>query len=241
LEFLVLLQLLLKTAVENSDGKSEILQLELLATGLPRIDVESLSYPSTLSKKPSWIESDIIWFDIVSLSNLFSEDDPLHHLSEFILSSDQQWKNWYDSPQLSSLPNPNGQQFSQLDKLLIIRLIRPDNLMVSLREYVIEQFDLDNVQMNDIDFQGINIVTLPSIPVKSISPGEFLINKIDFDHRLQKLLSEKGKKVREIDCQFVKTIQDLNENNDIILLKNVHEPSFSAVIKQIRRKLNINK
>jgi hypothetical protein len=160
----------------------------------------------------------------------------LHHLSEFILSNDQQWKNWYDNPQLSSFPNPNGKQFSQLDRLLIIRLIRPDNLMIALREYVIEQFDLNNVQTNDTDFQGVNIVTLPSIPVKSIIPGEFLMNKTDFDHYLGDLLKGKGKKFREIDCEFMKTVSDLSDDNDLILLKNVHDPSFSSVIKQIRRK-----
>lgn len=237
LEFLVLLQLLLKTAVESSDVKSEILQLELLATGLPRIDLTSLSFPSTLSKKPNWLESDIIWFDIVSLSNLFSDDDLLHHLSEFILSNDQQWNNWYDNPQLNTLPNPNDQQYSQLEKLLIIRLIRPDYLMISLREYVIEQFDLNNIQMNDLDFQGVNIVTLPSIPVKSVIPGEFLMNKIDFDNHLENLLKEKGKKLREIDCQFSTQITDLTNDNELIFLKNVYEQSFSSIIKQINRKL----
>jgi hypothetical protein len=109
--------------------------------------------------------------------------------------------------------------------------------MISLREYAIEQFDLNNIQINDIDFKGVNIVTVPCIPVKSITPGEFLMNKIDFDHHLENLLKEKGKKVREIDCQFGKQISDLNDGNDLIFLKNVHEQAFSSVIKQIRRKL----
>jgi hypothetical protein len=109
--------------------------------------------------------------------------------------------------------------------------------MISLREYVIEQFDLNNIQNNEVDFKGVNIVTVPSIPVKSILPGEFLINKIDFDHYLENILKEKGKKLREIDCQFGKQINDLNDDNDLIVLRNVHEQSFSSVIKQIRRKL----
>ncbi len=237
LEFLVVLQLLLKTAVESSDGKSEILQLELLATGLPRIDLASLSYPSTLSERPKWIETDLIWFDIVSLKNLFNEDDLLHHLSEFILSNDQQWNIWYQNPQLNSFPNAKDQQFSSLDKLLIIRLLRPEHFMILLREYIIEQFDLNNLQITDFDFKGVNIITVPSIPVKSVIPGEFLINKIDFDKHLENLLKQKGKKIREIDCQFGIQIHDLTDDNELIFLKNVHEQSFSAIIKQIRRKL----
>lgn len=108
--------------------------------------------------------------------------------------------------------------------------------MISLRDYVIEQFDLNNIQMNDFDFQGVNIVTVPSIPVKSIIPGEFLMNKIDFDNYLENILKEKGKKLHEIDCQFNKQITDLTNDNELILLKNVHEQSFSSIIKQIRRK-----
>ncbi len=83
--------------------------MELLATGLPRIDLSSLSYPSTLGEKPKWIESDIIWFDILLLRNLFNEDDHLHHLSEFIHSNDQQWNAWYQNPQLNPFPNAKEQ------------------------------------------------------------------------------------------------------------------------------------
>jgi hypothetical protein len=109
--------------------------------------------------------------------------------------------------------------------------------MISFRDYVIEQFDLNKIEITEINFQGVNIVTVPSIPVKSIIPGEFLINKIDFEQHLENLLKEKGKKIREIDCQYGKQINDLTDDNELIFLKNVHEQSFSSVIKQIRRKL----
>ncbi|CAF4106350.1 unnamed protein product, partial [Adineta steineri] len=235
LEFLILLQLLLKTAVESSDGKSEILQLELLATGLPRVDIQSLSYPSTLTKKPIWIQSDLIWFDIVSLSNLFSQDDQLHHLSESILKNDQQWKTWYDNPQLNSFPNLNNQQFSQIEKLLIIRLLCPEHFIYALAQYVVDQFDLNTIQITDFDFQGVNIITLPNIPVKSRIPGEFLINNFDFHVYLEDILKTKGKKINQIDCQFTNIVYDLTDN-DIVYLKNVHQSSFATLIKQIRSK-----
>ncbi|CAF1291644.1 unnamed protein product [Adineta steineri] len=113
--------------IKNSDRKSKILQLEFLATCLPRIG----------------IQSDLIWFDIVSLSNLFSQDDFLHHLLESVLK--------------------NNQQFSQIDILLIIRLLCLEHFINALSQYTIEQFDLNTVQINDYDFQGINIITLPNI------------------------------------------------------------------------------
>ncbi|CAF1291682.1 unnamed protein product [Adineta steineri] len=96
----------------------------------------------------------------VSLSNLLykklemlysrtnCQDDFLHHLLESILK--------------------NNQQFSQIDILLIIRLLCLEHFINALSQYVIEQFDLNTIQINDYDFQGINIITLPNI---------FLLNK----------------------------------------------------------------
>ncbi|CAF1148393.1 unnamed protein product [Adineta ricciae] len=242
LEFLVLLHLLLKTAVDTTtDGKSDVLQLEFLATGLPRIDSQSLTYPSTLNGKPKWISSDLVWFDIVSLTNLFNNEDLLYHLSDIIQKNDQQWKTFYDNPSLNSVPTSNGKSFSQLDKLVIIRILRPDYFIVALRDYVIEQFDLNNLQNDENDFQGVHIVNLPLIPVKSITPGEFLVNQIDIDHYLGNHLKSKGKKVREIDCLFVNTIFDSGDECDLIYLKNIHQASIApTLIKRICRQSRNN-
>ncbi|CAF0874571.1 unnamed protein product [Adineta steineri] len=60
--------------------------------------------------------ADLIWFELLSLPNLFNQDDQLHHLSEPISENDQQWKNWYDNPQLNLFHNLNNQQFSQIEK-----------------------------------------------------------------------------------------------------------------------------
>ena len=236
LEFLVILQFLLKTAVESADGKNEILQLEFLSSGLPKIDSRSLAYPSKFSSKPSWIESDMIWFDIISLRNLFNENDSLYNLSEAILSNDQPWNDWYRNPRLNSIPNPKGQEYSPIERLLIVRLLHPNYFVNFLREYLIEQFNLNQTIINDYDFSGTNLVTIPSIPVKSIRPGEFLANQIDFNQVLENILLDNRRKVRQIDCQFVKEITDLNNDQDIVLLKNLSQEQFSSMIKQIRRK-----
>ena len=228
LEFLTILQLLLKTAVESSDGKNEILQLEFLSSGLAKVDRRSLRF----STKPSWIESDSIWFDLISLKNLFNENDSLYHLSDLILSNDQTWNDWYKNPRFNSIPNPKDQQFSSIEKLLIVRLLHPNHFLNTLREYLIEEFHLNQILVNKFDFSGINIVTIPSIPVKSIHCGEFLVNEIDLNKHLEKIL---GEKVRSIDCQLINEIPSLTNDQQIILLKNISEEKFSSIIKQIRR------
>ena len=163
LGFLVVLQLLLKTAVETGESKSEILQLEFLATGLPRIDLSSLSYPSSLTGKPDWIHSDSVWFDICSLKNLFSEDDVLHNLSDLILTNADQWKSWFLNPQLKTIPNEKDKQFNDLEKLLIIRLLKNDFFEQSLTEYVIEQFLFNYFQNQNKKIYLIDYELNPSI------------------------------------------------------------------------------
>ncbi|CAF0980467.1 unnamed protein product [Adineta steineri] len=66
----------------------------------------------------------------------------------------------------SNSNDENDQQISQTEKLLIIRLLPPEHFINALSHYVIEQFDLNTTQINDYDFQDVNIITLPNIPVK---------------------------------------------------------------------------
>lgn len=109
--------------------------------------------------------------------------------------------------------------------------------MFALNEYIIKEFDLNNLYLDDIHLNGINIINLPSIPTKSILPGEYLVNKIDFENLIEQFLEKKGKKVRQIDCQFLRqNIDDINSEQDILLFKNICQNSFSNFIKQIRRK-----
>lgn len=240
LGFLVVLQLLLKTAVETGESKSEILQLEFLATGLPRIDLSSLSYPSSLTGKPDWIYSDSVWFDICSLKNLFSEDDVLHNLSDLILTNADQWKSWFLNPQLKTIPNEKDKQFNDLEKLLIIRLLKNDFFEQSLTEYVIEQFHLDKSPMNESQFQGINFITIPLIPVKSTVWGEFLVNKIDFEQFLFNYFQNQNKKIYLIDYELNPSIDDLTDQYNLIFIKNIQPSTIISFLKQIRRQSQLD-
>lgn len=242
LEFLFILFLLLKTADENvGSTKSEILQLEILGTGLNKIDLKHFRSGSSLPKKPSWISSDLIWFDVLSLKNLFEIDDSLSHLSDLILSNENQWKSFYQSGKREEIPRIDQNEFSLLDQFVIIRLLRSDVFRSEMRKYLLEYFHLDQIELKDFQLKNLQIVTIPSIRLKSIDRDEYLLNQIDFDEFLnEKYLNSKGK-ICSIDCQLIDSIEEIPsidfDQFQMIFLKNVPNQSFGQLVKQIQRKI----
>ena len=197
-------------------------------------------FPSRLAAKPSWIPSDVLWFDIYSLKNLFHSDDSLSHLSEVFLSNEEAWKEWLDNPRLTTIPSNEKYPLSDLDKFVLLRLCRPDQLMIELKEYLVEYFHLNDLQTKDLQLKGIHMVNIPSIPLKSTEAGEYLVNSLDFDHSLVKIFQAKGRKVREIDCPTTETISETSDANDLIYFKHLPDHRFSPLIKHLRRKISLS-
>ena len=228
LSFLLILDFLLRTALESDEQKSEILQMELLVGGLAKVDRRSLNSTSASKAKPRWLESDVVWFDIVSLSSLFSADDVLHHLCQWIIADDDKWRQFYLHPQLNSLPRWQDRPVSSLDQLLIIRLLRPDRLLDALTDYLVDRFTLAKILSRPPSFDHVNIVTVPSLAAQCRCDGDYLINQIDFDRVLVDLVQRGGRRVRQIDCrldQLDKNKVTDTERGDLIVWKNVSHAS----------------
>jgi hypothetical protein len=235
LSFLLILDFLLRTALESDGQKSEILQMELLVSGLAKVDRRSLNSTSGSKTKPHWLESDVVWFDIVSLSNLFSADDVLHHLCQWMISDEDKWREFYLHPQLNSLSRWQDRPVSSLDRLLIIRLLRPDRLLDALTDYLVDRFTLAKILSRSPSFDHVNIVTLPSLAVQCKGYGDYLINQIDFDRVLVDLVQRGGRRVRQIDCrleQLDHVKQTDTPRSDLIVWKNV---SRASPIKELLR------
>ena len=151
LSFLPILDFLLRTALESVEQTSEILQMELLVSGSPQVDRRSLNSTFASTAKPRWLESDVVWFGIVSLPSLFSGDDVLHHLCQWIIADDDKWREFYLHPQLNSLPRWQDRPVSSLDQLLIIRLLRPDRLLDALADYLVDLVQRGGRYVRQID------------------------------------------------------------------------------------------
>jgi dynein heavy chain, axonemal len=82
---------------------------------------------------PKWI-SDKAWGEIYRFSGL----PAFSHFSENFAESVSQWKDIYDSPEphRETLPGGWDQRLTAFQKLLVLRMVRPDKLVPGIIEFV---------------------------------------------------------------------------------------------------------
>ncbi|CAB0036402.1 unnamed protein product [Trichogramma brassicae] len=86
---------------------------------------------------PSWL-SDKAWAEITRASGLVG----LENLMESFVESINEWKSFYDlpNPQDRPLPEPfDAHTEDSLERLVILRCIRPDKLVPSIRSFVVQR------------------------------------------------------------------------------------------------------
>ncbi|KAL7290283.1 hypothetical protein TKK_0015983 [Trichogramma kaykai] len=86
---------------------------------------------------PSWL-SDKAWAEITRASGLVG----LENLMESFVESINEWKSFYDlpNPQDRPLPEPfDAHTEESLERLVILRCIRPDKLVPSIRSFVVQR------------------------------------------------------------------------------------------------------
>ncbi|XP_047365165.1 dynein axonemal heavy chain 3-like isoform X3 [Vespa velutina] len=106
-------------------------------------------YPNPV---PSWL-SDKCWSEVVQASTLSGMKKLRISLEQNI----SMWKECYDSsnPQKQTLPAPFEQlEGWNLEKLIIIRCIRPDKIVAAVQIFIIENMDQSFVEPPPFDLQG---------------------------------------------------------------------------------------
>ncbi|XP_054015460.1 dynein axonemal heavy chain 3-like [Hylaeus anthracinus] len=100
---------------------------------------------------PSWL-TERSWSDVVKATNLRG----LEKLKESFQMRTSQWKTYYDlsNPQENSFPHPFEQETESLKKLVILRCIRPDKIVVAVRMFVIHHIGKFFVEPPTFDLQA---------------------------------------------------------------------------------------
>ena len=121
---------------------------------------------------PDWI-SDKTWGELLRMAKIESVLEK-GDVPEDIISDPTRWKVLYDSaePQLEQLPEPFNTEFSELQRMLIIRAFRPDKVVPAITEYVGKEMGSRFVDPQPFDLESCFADSSPGIPLVFIlSPG----------------------------------------------------------------------
>ncbi|XP_043257418.1 dynein axonemal heavy chain 3 [Colletes gigas] len=99
----------------------------------------------------SWL-TDRSWSDVVKASNLRG----LEKLKQSFQTRTSQWKTYYDlsDPQDNPFPSPFHEEAEGLRKLVILRCIRPDKIVVAVRMFIIHHIGKFFVEPPTFDLQA---------------------------------------------------------------------------------------
>lgn len=117
----------------------------LTATGT--VPVDRTRFPS--NPEPKWI-SERMWLDICALSTLPTE--PLSHFAQNVVDNVDGWHTIYDHevPHTAPLPAPFD-KLAALQRCLVIRCLRSDKLIATLREYVVSRLGVIFIEKPPFD------------------------------------------------------------------------------------------
>lgn len=99
---------------------------------------------------PEWL-GEKSWGEIVRASNLPNLKSLMKHVQENI----GQWKGFYDSqaPQSYKLPSPFN-ALSGLDKMVVLRVFRPDKMVPAVQEYIVDSLGQSYIEPPTFDLAG---------------------------------------------------------------------------------------
>jgi len=141
----LIFSLVLCVGLLRGSGKLEEDLWNFLLTGGVAFDIP---YPNP---DPSWL-SDKSWSEIVRASLL----PGLERLRESFQSDISQWKAYYDlpNPQDYPFPEPFEEEGETLQKLVILRCVRIDKLVVGVQSFVIHHMGTEFVEPPPFDLQS---------------------------------------------------------------------------------------
>ncbi|XP_071960977.1 dynein axonemal heavy chain 3-like [Antedon mediterranea] len=86
--------------------------------------------------EPSWL-SDKSWSEVVRVSTLAGFEDLMMHVRANL----SDWKKLYDSPspQTCRIPDPWHQKITDIQKLIILRIIRPDKIVPAVQNFIVSR------------------------------------------------------------------------------------------------------
>ncbi|KAL1462976.1 hypothetical protein WDU94_014770 [Cyamophila willieti] len=159
-------------------------EYEFLLHGVVRVN--RLTHGST--SKPDWI-TDLQWDNLTELTTM----PGFRGLLETITGMPKEWIQWYRSaePEKKFLP-PWENDFNVLQKILVLRCLRPDRLKVLMTQYVnsmlgpqfTEPLTLDPATILSISSKATPILFLPSLECDHMISMKQLAKELSMENKL---------------------------------------------------------
>ncbi|RNA04920.1 dynein beta ciliary-like, partial [Brachionus plicatilis] len=228
----------------KSEEKADFsdMELEFLMRGKYNsninITLHDFGVPQT-TKVPNWIPKDN-WNDLLAMSLIPGD---LDHFVIAIVSSEKEWKNWFQSPLTASFPKVEMEienssktetiELNEFRKLILYKVLRPDTYIIVLSEYVNKslefspkEIDFNFVFQNEI-FKSI-IINMGSKSNISNTSSMSRIHK-----NLFKIVKQYNQTLTALNCNFL-SLSELrvavkNVKDGFVLLKNIHLASKDSI------------
>lgn len=152
----LLFSFLLTTQIMKGNGEIDPYEWRFLISGMAQDSVD-MSNPD-----PSWIEAHM-WTELCSLSSLES----FKVLATEVTNYTNAYKAIFDSsnPQDSTLPGTLGEKLNTLQKLCVLRSLRPDRAMDGIQNLVVEKLGVSFIEPPPFDLAGTFDDSSPPTPL----------------------------------------------------------------------------
>ncbi|CAM9220931.1 unnamed protein product [Bubo scandiacus] len=150
--------------------------------------------------------------------------DVFRGLDKDIERSAKRWKKWVDSecPEKENLPQEWTNK-SSLQKLIILRVLRPDRMIYVLRNFVEENLDSRYVESTRMDFTKSYEESSPATPVFFIlSPGVEPLEDIETLDKTHLLLVQGSLNCPPIKERKIELKSEMDHNNDVSRIKKMY-------------------
>ena len=176
------LMLTMKIQLINGDLSPAAVQVLLTAGG-------ALDLNSEQEKPHEWVP-DAMWLNCLALSRTvpaFAE------LRESLRSHGLQWRSWYDDDAPEQHPSPMGSEFTHFEKLLLVRSVRDDRMLLGAQEYIAATIGQRFIDSRPLDLRAVEEEASCRCPIIAV-----LSQGSDPTGMINELARKKKKAVRSI-------------------------------------------
>eukprot|EP00951_Prasinocladus_malaysianus_P042486 scaffold515957_cov42-Prasinocladus_malaysianus.AAC.1 len=154
---------MLTNKVLVSAGSVRMEDVDVFLKGGGALDINSVR-----RKPKEWIP-DMVWLNIVALSNM----DAFRDIADSVFRNDGLWRQWYDqeAPEMAKVPDYE-ERLTKFERMCVVKAFREDRTLVAAADYIADGLGPRFVESVPLDMNGAWEESHPKCPlICLLSPG----------------------------------------------------------------------